>query len=179
MRKKSLVTLVIVSLFSLFGCTTTNNRQLKHFVIDDEMMLPIIEECYLEINDAIMFDWNLRKVKPSILIDTCYDERFGKGIVTVISHWIQETLFTDFVSSKNYKIIDRQDIERLRNEKKFQQAGYVDDKVMVDEGRELGGNYLITFKISEYDTFDSKVTNLETMEIIYTTSKQIKDGVVK
>lgn len=167
----------ILILFTL-SCATTNGHR-KHFVIDDQMMAPILDEVFEDMNEHIQSDWNLRKVKPSILISTCYDERYGKGKVTVISHWIQETLFTDFISSKSYKIIDRQDIERLRNEKKFQQAGYVDDKVMVDEGRELGGNYLIVAKISEYDTFDSKITNLETGEIIYSSSKRIKEGKIK
>lgn len=174
---------VLLFVFLTVSCATTNaannSAKRKHFVIDDEMMTPILEECQEEMEKAISDDWSLKKVKPSLLISTCYDERFGEGKVTVISYWIQESLFTSFISSKKYKIIDRQDIERLRNEKKFQQAGYVDDKVMVDEGRELGGNYLIVTKISEFDTFNSKITNIETGEIIYSTAKQIKEGAIK
>lgn len=171
---------ILLFIFLSFGCASNkvNSITTKHFVIDDVMMTPILEECQEEMEQAISENWSSR-TKPSLLISTVYDERFGEGQVTVISYWIQESLFTNFISSKKYKIIDRQDIERLRNEKKFQQAGYVDDKVMVDEGRELGGNYLIVAKISEYDTFNCKITNLETGEIIYSVAKQIKAGAIK
>lgn len=163
---KKLLFLVIP--FILVSCESTN------FTIDDVMMTPVLEEVFDEMQESISLDWTARRQKPAILVHYCYDERFGKQTVTVISHWIQQELVADFVNSRKYKIIDSENIERLRNEKKFQQAGFVDDKVMVDEGRELGGNYLITSKISKYNNFESKITNIATSELVYTSSKPIK-----
>ena len=159
--------------FMLISCGSTD-LSTKVFTINDTMMAPIVEEVFDEMQEAISLDWTARKQKPAILVHYCYDERFGKQTVTVISHWIQQELVTDFVNSRKYKIIDSENIERLRNEKKFQQAGFVDDKVMVDEGRELGGNYLVTSKISKYNNFESKITNIATSELIYTSSKPIR-----
>lgn len=158
-------------MFSLAGCASNN------FTIDDVMMEPILEEVFPEMENAIKDDWKKTREKPSALIYFCYDERYGENTVTVISNWIRQRLTQDFVNSKNYKIIDSEDLERLRNEKKFQRAGYVDDKVMVDEGRELGGNYEVITKISKYNTFDSRIVNIETKALIYSSSIPVKDDV--
>ena len=137
---------------------------------------PIVEEPFEEMDEAITRNWTKRRSKPVMLINFCYDERFGKQTVTVISNWIQNQLISDFVNSGHYSVVDNNDLERLRNEKKFQKAGYVDDEIMVDEGRELSGQYIVLSKISKFNTFDSKVVKIETTEIVYTSSKIIQEG---
>ena len=78
-----------------------------------------------------------------------------------------------FVKSGNYRVIDKQNLDRILKEQKFQQSGYVDDQVMVDMGRELGGNYMVISKINQYSMFEAKITNIETAELIYSSSKKI------
>ena len=141
-------------------------------VISDEMMMPILDEEFEAMEEAIGENWSLKR-KPSVIVFFCYDERFGENTVTVISNWIQSDLESRFVKSGNYKVIDKQNLDRILKEQKFQQSGYVDDKVMVDMGRELGGNYMVISKINQYNQFVAKISNIETAELIYTTTRQI------
>ena len=141
-------------------------------VISDEMMMPILDEEFESMEEAIDENWSLKR-KPSVIVFFCYDERFGENTVTVISNWIQSDLESRFVKSGNYKVIDKQNLDRILKEQKFQQSGYVDDKVMVDMGRELGGNYMVISKINQYNQFVAKISNIETAELIYTTTRQI------
>lgn len=145
-------------------------------VISDEMMMPILDEEFEAMEEAIDENWSLKR-KPSVIVFFCYDERFGENIVTVISNWIQSDLESRFVKSGNYKVIDKQNLDRILKEQKFQQSGYVDDKVMVDMGRELGGNYMVISKINQYNQFVAKISNIETAELIYTTTRQISKNV--
>ena len=136
------------------------------------MMQPILDEEFDNMDAAINKNWALKR-KPSVIVFFCYDERFGENTVTVISNWIQSDLESRFVRSGNYKVIDKQNLDRILKEQKFQQSGYVDDKVMVDMGRQLGGNYMVVPKINQYNMFDVRISNIETAELIYSTSKMI------
>lgn len=149
-----------------FSCVSTNK------VISDEMMEPILDEEFPVMEEAINDNWALKR-KPSVIVFFCYDERFGENTVTVISNWIQSDLESRFVKSGNYRVIDKQNLDRILKEQKFQQSGYVDDQVMVDMGRELGGNYMVISKINQYSMFEAKITNIETAELIYSSSKKI------
>ncbi len=146
----------------------------SRIVISDEMMEPILDEEFESMEQAIDDNWNLKR-KPSVIVFFCYDERFGENVVTVISNWVQADLESKFVKSLNYKVIDKQNLDRILKEQRFQQSGYVDDKIMVDMGRLLGGNYMVIPKINQYNMFVAKVSNVETAELIYTSSRKISD----
>ena len=166
--KKKLTNILFFLCFGIlfFSCASTNK------VISDEMMEPILDEEFPKMEESIEDNWTLKR-KPSVIVFFCYDERFGENTVTVISNWIQSDLESRFVRSGNYKVIDKQNLDRILKEQKFQQSGYVDDKVMVDMGRELGGNYMVISKINQYGMFEAKITNIETAELIYSSSKKI------
>lgn len=166
--KKKLTNILFFLCFGIlfFSCASTNK------VISDEMMEPILDEEFPKMEESIDDNWTLKR-KPSVIVFFCYDERFGENTVTVISNWIQSNLESRFVRSGNYKVIDKQNLDRILKEQKFQQSGYVDDKVMVDMGRELGGNYMVISKINQYGMFEAKITNIETAELIYSSSKKI------
>lgn len=166
--KKKLTNILFFLYFGIlfFSCASTNK------VISDEMMEPILDEEFPKMEESIDDNWTLKR-KPSVIVFFCYDERFGENTVTVISNWIQSNLESRFVRSGNYKVIDKQNLDRILKEQKFQQSGYVDDKVMVDMGRELGGNYMVISKINQYGMFEAKITNIETAELIYSSSKKI------
>lgn len=167
-HKKLFKTLPIFFILSVlfFSCASTK------IVISDEMMMTILDEEFEEMENAISDNWELKR-KPSVIVFFCYDERFGENAVTVISNWIQSDLESRFVKSGNYRVIDKQNLDRILKEQRFQQSGYVDDKVMVDMGRELGGNYMVISKINPYNQFVAKISNIETAELIYTTTRKI------
>ena len=166
---KKFLFIVLIAVF--FSCVSSSK-----FIIDDTMASPIVDEVFAEMEVAISENWTKKKTKPAIIVNFCFDERFGTQTVTVISDWIQGRLIENFVNSRHYRVVDNDDIERIRNEKKFQKAGYVDDKIMVDEGRELGGQYMIMSKISKYSLFEAKIIDIEKAELIYSTSKIFKQG---
>ena len=146
----------VVFIWILFSSCASTNK-----VISDEMMEPILDEEFPKMEESIENNWTLKR-KPSVIVFFCYDERFGENTVTVISNWIQSDLESRFVRSGNYRVIDKQNLDRILKEQKFQQSGYVDDQVMVDMGRELGGNYMVISKINQYSIFEAKITNIET-----------------
>ena len=152
--------------FFFYSCASTK------IVISDEMMMPLLDEEFESMELAIEDNWELKR-KPSVIVFFCYDERFGENTITVISNWIQSDLEARFVNSGKYRVIDKQNLDRILKEQKFQQSGYVDDKVMVDMGRELGGNYMVISKINQYNMFEAKISNIETAELIYSSSRKI------
>ncbi len=167
--KKYFVFTLLPLIFSLFfSCASTR------FTITDEMMDPIVEEQYEKMEEAILKNWTAKR-KASIIVFFCYDQRFGPETVTVISHWIQNDLEQRFIESGKFKIIDTQNLDRILKEQKFQQSGYVSDEVMVDMGRQMGGNYMIISKISQYNLFETRVTNIESAELIYSDAEKISD----
>lgn len=161
LKKDILLIFFSIFIFSFFSCASTN------FVIDDLMMEPVIDEMFDQMDKSIMSDWTERKRKPSVIIVDCYDERYGTGVVTTISNWTKNKLIRNFIESKHYYIVDDEDLEQIRNQRKFQQAGFVDDKVLVDEAREMGGNYYIKAIITSNSVFELKATNVAYRTIVY------------
>lgn len=175
-RKQNSIPILIKNIFFLLFLTVFLFLPLScastEIIISDEMMMPILDEEFQYMEQAINNNWELKR-KPSVIVFFCYDERFGENTVTVISDWIQSDLEARFVYSGNYKVIDKQNLDRILKEQKFQQSGYVDDKVMVDMGRELGGNYMVISKINQYNMFVAKISNIETAELIYSSNRKI------
>ena len=167
-------TILFIMILAFFPINISSCATSK-IVISDEMMMPILDEEFEAMEEAIAENWELKR-KPSVIVFFCYDERFGENTVTVISNWIQSDLETRFVNSGNYRVIDKQNLDRILKEQKFQQSGYVDDKVMVDMGRELGGNYMVISKINQYNMFVAKISNIETAELIYSSTKKISNN---
>lgn len=172
MKKLSLFFITLMSMV-IIGCAS-NNVSAVRFTITDTMMEPIVEEMFDEMEETILQDWTQRKTKPSVLVYPCFDERYGSQTVTVISKWCQQKLSSCFVKSRKYRVVDEESIERIRNEKKFQRAGYVDDRVMVDEGRELGGDYIVITKIANNGFFEAKITSIKEGHMIYHDAEKIK-----
>lgn len=169
MKIKVKMLLFAVSFFVFVGCASTPSIR----VITGPDVDPIVSEEFIRMERGISRKWKSR-TEPSVIIYFCYDERFGHETdVTVISNWIQNKLEALFVDSGNYRVIDKSNLNRLIKEQKFQQSGLIDEKVMVDMGRQLGGNFMVNAKINKYEQLEMKVTNIETAEMVYTVNRDV------
>lgn len=167
--KRFLLGLILIS-FLFEGCVSTKATR----VITDMDVEPILEEAFPNMENRISRGWHKKREKPSVIVYFCYDERFGGTTdVTVISNWIQNELEARLIDSGNYRVIDKSNLDRLIKEQKFQQSGLIDDRVMVDMGRQLGGNFMINSKINKYEQLEIRVTNVESAELVYVLNKEI------
>jgi curli biogenesis system outer membrane secretion channel CsgG len=74
------------------------------------------------------------------------------GIITEVDikyivDFVTEELTEVFIKSKLYKIVDRDNIDLIRAEQQFQLSGEVDDSSMVEIGKFIGANIIVTGKI--------------------------------
>lgn len=68
-----------------------------------------------------------------------------------------------------FRLIDRQQIERIRNEQQFQLSGEVDDSSAVDIGKMAGANVVIVISINYAEKsgrLTLKALDVQTAEII-------------
>ncbi|MDR1253164.1 MAG: CsgG/HfaB family protein [Treponema sp.] len=68
-----------------------------------------------------------------------------------------------------FKLVDRQQIERIRNEQQFQMSGEVDDGSAVSIGKMAGANAVIVINVNYVDgsgRLTLKALDVQTAEII-------------
>ena len=53
-----------------------------------------------------------------------------------------------FVNTRNYTVVDRNDIDKVLTEQNFQMSGFVDDDAFVSIGKFIGANVVITGNIT-------------------------------
>jgi TolB-like protein len=99
------------------------------------------------------------------------------------SSYVLDELIAYLVESGNLNVVDRKEIELIRNEQKFQYSGDVDDASMVDLGRMLGAQSIVSGSLTEIDKayrIIIRVLNVQTaaVEVQYRTTI-INDRTVK
>jgi TolB-like protein len=99
------------------------------------------------------------------------------------SSYVIDELIAYLVDSGNLKVIDRKEIDLIRREQNFQYSGDVDDASMVDVGRMLGAQSIVSGSLTEIDNtyrIVIRVLNVQTaaVEVQYRTAI-INDRTVK
>ncbi|MBT7825734.1 MAG: hypothetical protein HN600_04000 [Bacteroidetes bacterium] len=93
---------------------------------------------------------------------------FGKFVAVKISNRLS--------NNKNFTVVDRNSIELIIKEQKFQYSGIVDEKTAVELGELIGASVTVFGTITEFTnkvSIDSKILNVETAKIIGTTDYSI------
>ena len=122
--------------FNILGRTSTSGTQTRFtFFRQNSFDEGAIRNAYNELYDKIPLRSRLAVVSISAI-----DPDEG-------NYYIDE-LTLQFVNSGRYTVVERQDINSVINELKFQFSGYVDDDTAVSIGRFLGVNIVITGSIS-------------------------------
>jgi TolB-like protein len=91
------------------------------------------------------------------------------------SSYVIDELIAYLVDSGNLNVIDRKEIELIRDEQNFQYSGDVDDNSMVGLGRMLGAESIVSGSLSEIDNtyrIVIRVLNVQTaaVEVQYRTT---------
>ena len=99
------------------------------------------------------------------------------------SSYVLDELTAYLVDSGILKVIDRKEIDLIRREQNFQYSGDVDDASMVDVGRMLGAQFIVSGSLTEIDNTHRiviRVLNVQTaaVEVQYRTAI-ISDRTVK
>ena len=82
---------------------------------------------------------------------------------------VEDLEFNIVRAAVGFRLIDRQQIERIRNEQQFQMSGEVDDDSAVGIGKMAGANAVVIINISYADKFGRltlKALDVQTAEII-------------
>ena len=90
--------------------------------------------------------------------------------------FIQEELNLLFVNSQNYTVVDRQTLDTIRDEQRFQMSGEVNDETAVSIGHFIGADVVIVGSISENATqrrLHLRVINVKTAQILAMSSEDI------
>ena len=92
------------------------------------------------------------------------------------SVFIREELTVLFVNSRKYIIVDRQTLETVRQEQRFQMSGEVSDESAVSIGQFLGADVVITGNISgenDQKRLRFRVLDVKTGQLLAMTSEEI------
>jgi hypothetical protein len=90
--------------------------------------------------------------------------------------FIQEELTLLFVNSQKYVVVDRQSLDAVRNEQRFQMSGEVSDETAVSIGHFLGADVVIVGSVSgnvPQRRLRLRAINIQTAQIIAMSSEEI------
>jgi TolB-like protein len=105
----------------------------------------------------------------------------GKGEAKVFADAVTQTMITKLVNLRRFKVIEREEIDKVMKEQKFQTSGVVDDKTAVKLGKVTGadaiivGSHLLT---AGTGTFSARVIDVETSETIVAEEASIEKPVM-
>src|SRR3954449_11538894 len=66
----------------------------------------------------------------------------------------QDVFVTELVKSGKFRVVDREKLEAMMQEKHLTQSGDIDSKTAMKLGKILGVNYLLTGAVTEYGNTD-------------------------
>jgi hypothetical protein len=69
----------------------------------------------------------------------------------VVKEVVREEVSSIVVNAKGYMVLERQLINKVLEENKFQQGGLVDDSQIIEVGKRMGANYVFVTTISKLD----------------------------
>jgi len=98
------------------------------------------------------------------------------GVTSYFGKFVAIKISNRLTNNKNFTVVDRNSIELIVKEQKFQYSGIVDEKTAVELGKIIGASIIVFGTITEFTnkvSIDSKILNVETAIIIGTTDYAI------
>jgi len=96
----------------------------------------------------------------------------------VFSEHVIEELIGELVSGKKVVVVDRRNLDLIRDEMNLQLSGDVSDESMLSVGRQLGAQYIVSGNLTnmgKYYRFRVEAINVETTKIQMQTSLNLKN----
>ena len=98
------------------------------------------------------------------------------GVTSYFGKFVAVKISNRLTNNKNFTVVDRNSIELIIKEQKFQYSGIVDEKTAVELGKMIGASVIVFGTITEFTnkvSIDSKILNVESAKIIGTTDYAI------
>ena len=98
------------------------------------------------------------------------------GVTSYFGKYVAVKISNRLTKNKNFTIVDRNSIELILKEQKFQYSGVVDEKTAVKLGKIIGASVIVFGTITEFTnkvSIDSKVLNVQNAKIIGTSDYSI------
>jgi curli biogenesis system outer membrane secretion channel CsgG len=156
--------------------TTARVQGMQNFRIADDPMLPILLGQKRSLSRSV--EQEIQIVALDTAITTMADyltpriPRNSKMVVLnitsgsdALSNYIIDTLTAHFVNTDIFVVVDRRNLEMLRQEMNFQQSGNVDERTAQAIGRKLGAQTIISGRIEtlgDMYRFQLQATHVET-----------------
>jgi len=127
--------------FNILGKTAINGTQTRitFFRSDDSFDVTFNDKAIPQIFNTLTQNIPLRS-RLAIVGVTAADSNEA-------TFYLNE-LTLNFVNSKKYTVVDRNDIDKVLTEQNFQMSGYVDDKAFVSIGKFIGATVVVTGSIT-------------------------------
>jgi TolB-like protein len=96
-----------------------------------------------------------------------------------MSNYVIDELLEKLVNTKNFDVVDRQNLDLIKKEMDYQSSGLVNDESAVSIGRHLGAAYVITGSYEDlgaYGRFRIRVLNIETTKIETMYAADVKEN---
>jgi TolB-like protein len=98
------------------------------------------------------------------------------GVISYFGKYVAVKISNRLTKNKNFNVVDRNSIELILKEQKFQYSGVVDEKTAVELGKMVGASVIVFGTITEFTnkvSIDSKILSVQTAKVIGTTDYSI------
>jgi len=98
------------------------------------------------------------------------------GVISYFGKYVAVKISNRLTKNKNFTVVDRNSIELILKEQKFQYSGVVDEKTAVELGKIVGASVIVFGTITEFTnkvSIDSKILSVQTAKVIGTTDYSI------
>ena len=98
------------------------------------------------------------------------------GVTSYFGKYVAVKISNRLTKNKDFTVVDRNSIELILKEQKFQYSGAVDEKTAIELGKMVGASVIVFGIITEFTnrvSIDSKILSVETANVIGTTDYSI------
>ncbi|MBN2406146.1 MAG: PorV/PorQ family protein [Elusimicrobia bacterium] len=119
------------------------------------------------------------KKKPGELLNIAVAELDGKNVSAMDAAIVSDFIRTELVRTQSFKVLDRQNMERILEEQSFQVTGCTSEECAVQMGKILNVKYMAVGSFSKFlETYYINVSlvDVETGEIVGAESEECSSG---
>jgi TolB-like protein len=119
------------------------------------------------------------KIKPGEAINIAVAELSGKNVSAMDAAIVSDFIRTELVRTRAFKVLDRQNMERILEEQSFQMTGCTTEECAVRMGKVLNVRYMIVGTFSKFlETYyiNVNVVSVETGEIVVAEAVECESG---
>ncbi|MCL2804564.1 MAG: CsgG/HfaB family protein [Treponema sp.] len=125
--------------------TNGTRARITFFKTDDSLEVTYNEKAIPQIFNS--FSQNIPQRSRLAIVGITAADPSNPNSLAEAAFYVNE-LTMQFVNSRRYTVVDRNDIDKVLTEQNFQMSGYVDDNAFVTIGKFIGANVVITGSIT-------------------------------